>query len=70
MGSLGIQGVMVKCRGEPMCSPREGRHVGLPLPHEIQKTRKMEKTCVDHKLVTWSYTENYRLVLSEAEVVA
>jgi hypothetical protein len=24
-----------------MCSPGAGRHAGLPLPHEIQKTRQM-----------------------------
>ena len=36
---FGNSGVMARCRGEPVCSPREGRHAGLPLPHEIQKTQ-------------------------------
>lgn len=40
---------MVKCRGEHTGSPRKGRHAGLPLPHEIQKTQTalICRTCVN-----------------------
>ena len=32
--------IIAECRGEPVYSPGEGRHAGLPLQHEIQKTSK------------------------------